>query len=143
MIQELSVEVRRLAALLPRDRIATAESADHISSIKEEVGTGVLEDDAALGVERASAVAGEEESEQAGRRADSAASGEQRVAVKPQQQYSPSHLLCSFFLGVLVMLACIAFTTYTSSAVTLPDSSSSGEAVDSGSSFDPLEELLL
>ena len=144
MIQELSAEVRRLAALLPRDRIATAESADHISSDKEEVGTGVLEDDAVLGVERVSSVAGEEDSEQAGR-ADSAASGERvTVAVKPQQRYSPSHLLCSFFLGVMVMLACIAFTTYTSSAVTLPDtsSSSSGEAVDSGSSFDPLEELL-
>jgi hypothetical protein len=139
MVRELSAEVRRLVALLPR------ESVDVVDSEQTEEAAG----DADAGAEDGDTSRGEGDTETrlvSKNSSSSSSSGGSEIlrrgtsgsvagelgrgTASKDAVYSPGQLLCSFFAGVLVMLLCVALSAYGTYYAT------SGSGGDEGS--DPL-----
>jgi hypothetical protein len=119
MVRELSEEVKRLVALLPRGSIDDAEPPGD-STEREDGGTqaDASEEDASeddklsrnASKESVSSSATGKNIAHSGRITEPAPS---RSGVhNPNEMYSPGQLLCSFFAGVIVMLLCVALSTY-------------------------------
>lgn len=110
MIRELSEEVKRLAALVPRERIEESEEKEIRSSTKSDEG----EKDDRDQVDR-KLFAPPHTNAVGGRRLPT---NDLVNGNNLHQLYGPDHLLCSFFSGVAAMLICVAisgFSLYSSS----------------------------
>lgn len=113
MIKELSAEIKRLVALVPRNEIEKSESSNNENeTVKTSEETDETEH---RHLNRSSSHASATAS---GNNATALSSGRRKDPVlgsaKHVARSSTSELLCSFFAGVLIMLLCVAITGYSS-----------------------------
>lgn len=121
MIKELSDEVKRLVALVPRNSIESAETSAELQQSADGDGDGETEnisDEPLRHRSRSSSHAshGSASVSTIGRNLNVPSGLEDRNKVD-KGSYTSGQLMCSFFAGLLIMMLCVALTSFGSSSV--------------------------
>jgi hypothetical protein len=130
VVRELLEEVKRLVALLPRGNIDVAEPPDSTGGAQadEEEERDASEDEKlSRPVSKGSSSSAAAKLPSQSSISEAGAAG--RVGdVTHHEMYSPGQLLCSFFAGVVVMLLCVALSTYGVYYATAGDEAGAGSS---------------
>ena len=130
LIRELSNEIRRLVALIPREKMDSDMNTNSVQNDEENESKARNEDSEESDPESSPLDAANKTSTQVNNAMTSASVSQNKniVNVVTEQkavQYTHGDLLCSFFVGILVMLICVALSTYFASQ--LPDVKPAGK----------------